>query len=306
LQLPGDVRDAVEVEIKVLYRKFTTAFIRQFLGEAVGKNDLPVTVIATDRLVFPIASHLPLPASAASLSVPTWERWNDYGIGLLRKATSGGATSGSNRGELRQAAAAFAEVERLGRSDGPINVARVYLQEGRVEDAAAALRRATVMTPAPAPWVIAWLAGLVNEQLGHFDAAIANFRSIVTMDSAETRQRGFDFSRDYRVLNELGLSLFERAKQEQRNADERTRLLQEATEWFARTLTLDPENMTAHYNIALIAGQLGDQQKATTHTRLHEQYRLDENARDRAIARARRDNPAANHAAEAVVIYDLQ
>ena len=153
---------------------------------------------------------------------------------------------------------------------------------------------------------MAWLAGLVNEQLGHFDAAIANFRSIVTMDSTETRQRGFDFSRDYRVLNELGLSLFERAKQEQRNADTRTRLLQEATEWFARTLTLDPENVTAHYNIALIAGQLGDQQQAAIHTRLHEQYRLDENARDRAIARVRRDNPPANHAAEAVVIYDLQ
>lgn len=311
LQLPDDVRDAVEVEVKVWYRKFTTVFTRQFLAEAVRKNDLPVTVMATDRLVFPVASQLPLSASTAPLSVPTWERWNDYGIGLLRKttsgvATSGGATSGSNRGELRQAAAAFAEVERLGRSDGPINIARVYLQEGRIEEAAAALRRATAMTPAPPPWVVAWLAGLVNEQLGHFDAAIANFRSIVTMDSTETRQRGFDFSRDYRVLNELGLSLFERAKQELRNADERTRLLQEATEWFARTLTLDPENVTAHYNIALIAGQLGDQQKAATHTPLHEQYRLDENARDRAITLARRDNPPANRAAEAVVIYDLQ
>jgi hypothetical protein len=125
------------------------------------------------------------------------------------------------------------------------------------------------------------------------------------MDSAETRQRGFDFSRDYRVLNELGLNLFERAKQEQRNPKEQTRLLQEAEGWFARTLALDPENVTAHHNIALIAGQRGDRKKAAVHLSWHDEYHLDENARDRAIALARRDNPPANHAAEAVVIYDL-
>jgi hypothetical protein len=33
---------------------------------------------------------------------------------------------------------------------------------------------------------------------------------------------------------------------------------------------------------------------------------VDDNARDRAVAAARRANPAADHAAESVVIYDLQ
>ncbi len=310
LQLPDDVREAVTIEVKVWYRKFTAAYTRQFLGEQFRQNDLPMTVLATDRLVLPVAGtpgagQPSPPASPVSVSVPEWERWNDYGIGLLRKA-SGGATSGSNRGELRQAAVAFAEVERLGRADGPLNLARVYLQEGRVTDAAAALRRASTMTPPPLPWVVAWLAGLVNAQLGQFDAAIANFRSIVTMDSAETRQRGFDFSRDYRVLNELGLNLFERAKQEQRNPKEQARLLEEADQWFMRTLTLDPENVTAHHNLALIASQRGERKKMAVHLSWHDEYRLDENARDQAIALARRDNPPANHAAEAVVIYDLR
>jgi hypothetical protein len=46
--------------------------------------------------------------------------------------------------------------------------------------------------------------------------------------------------------------------------------------------------------------------KAAEHRRLHERYRRDDNARDRAIAAARRRDPAADHAAQAIVIYPLQ
>jgi len=126
------------------------------------------------------------------------------------------------------------------------------------------------------------------------------------MDTEETRRRDFDFSRDYRVLNELGLSVFERAKQERQDQAARTRLLQDAAQWFEQTLILDPENVTAHYNLGLLAAQLNDNDKAARHTELHERYRIDDNARDRAIAIARRANPPANHAAEAVVVYDLR
>ena len=51
---------------------------------------------------------------------------------------------------------------------------------------------------------------------------------------------------------------------------------------------------------------LGNDQLAAAHRRLHEYYRVDDNARDHAVNLHRSNNPAANHAAEAVVIYDLQ
>ena len=41
------------------------------------------------------------------------------------------------RGELRQAAEAFKRVEELGRPDGPLNLARVYLKEGLIQTDAA-------------------------------------------------------------------------------------------------------------------------------------------------------------------------
>ena len=78
---------------------------------------------------------LPSPAARLRPAQPAWERWNDYGIGLLLEGNAG-----SEKGELRQAEAAFAEVERLGRPEGPLNLARVYHKEGRLDDAAQALR----------------------------------------------------------------------------------------------------------------------------------------------------------------------
>jgi hypothetical protein len=64
--------------------------------------------------------------------------------------------------------------------------------------------------------------------------------------------------------------------------------------------------VTAHYNLALIYERLGERELAAQHRKLHERYRSDDNARDRAIAMARRRDAAADHAAQATVIYSLQ
>jgi hypothetical protein len=108
------------------------------------------------------------------------------------------------------------------------------------------------------------------------------------------------------VINELGQTYFERAKLERTDRARQTSFLQLAAEQFNKTLALDSENVTAHYNLALISSQLGQDKLATSHRQLHERYRPDDNARDRAIAIERRRNPAADNAAKATVIYPLQ
>ena len=111
-----------------------------------------------------------------------------------------------------------------------------------------------------------------------------------------------------RALNERGQTYFERAKQERGEAamQERDRLLTEAVSRFEQTLALDPENLTAPYNLALIFTRLGDDKRAGEHRALHLKYKPDDNARDNSVAVHRAGNPAANHAAESIVIYDLQ
>jgi hypothetical protein len=75
---------------------------------------------------------------------------------------------------------------------------------------------------------------------------------------------------------------------------------------FQRTLELDSENIDAHYNLMQIYDVLGDRKQAEEHRALHARYKSDDNAGDKAIAIAREKYPAANRAAEAVVLYPLQ
>jgi len=270
---------------------------------------LPVVTLAADQVVFPVAGahsdgeHSAGERSAAvpnrEVKIDLWQRWNDYGIGLFRKG---------GRGELRQAEAAFAEVEKLGRGDGALNIARVDLREGRLDDAAAALARAATAKMPAYPWSISWFSGLVNKQNGQLDAAVRDFRAVLDTRFAEARAREFDFSKDFTALDELGQTLYEQA-QTFRGEENRTRrdaLLQEASAWFDKALQLDPEDLAAHYNLALIDTQLGKEPEAQQQRQLYTRYKPDDNARDTTVALHRMRNAAANHAAEPVVIYDLQ
>lgn len=297
LRVPRDVPGPITIEARLLYRKFDTTYLRYVYGPEYV-NGLPISTIAVDRITLAVAGRGGRPDNPPSPIEP-WQRWNDYGIGLLLKP---------GRGELRQAEEAFREVERLGRPDGPLNLARVYLRDGRVgQEAPEALRRAAAFDPAPYAWSVLWLGALVNKQNGQLDEAIRDFEQILAGGFAQAAGRGFDFSRDYRVLNELALTLFERAKQE-RGAERRgarEALERRAVELSQRVLTIDPENLAAHYNLGLLYQDLGDAARAAEHAALHARYKPDDNARDRAVAAARMRYPAADRAAEAVVIYDL-
>jgi tetratricopeptide (TPR) repeat protein len=296
--VPPGLKAPLDVELRLQYRKFDATYVRYFTGDPAAKDRLPVVTLASDRLTFPVKGVAAAVDNAAS-TIDPWQRWNDYGIGLLRKG---------GRGELRQAEAAFTEVEKTGRGDGALNLARVQLREGRLDDAAASLERAAKAKVPAYPWSVTWFSGLVNKQNGRLDDAIGDFRNVVETRFAEARRREFDFAEDFVALDELGQTLFERAKQErgpQRRA-ERERLLREAASWFERTLALDSEDLAAHYNLALIDAELGDEARAADERALYARYKPDDNARDTTVALHRLRNPAANHAAEAVVVYDLQ
>ena len=312
-KVPEDLTAPLTVDVKLQFRKFDQTSMEivpgragpgdlPFRGHIAGqpyRNDLPLTTLAADRVTFPVsgvAEHV----SNADRGVASWERWNDYGIGLLLKG----------KAELRQAASAFSEVEKLGRYDGPLNLARVLYREGRLDEAVAAVRRAAAQhndPPAP-PWTLAWLSGLINREQGHLEEAERNFRSVLQDNTPERQRRDFDFGLDYEVINLLGQTLYDRARQRRGAEAEsaRRQLMQQSVEQFHKTLAIDEENVTAHYSLQLLYAQLHDAQRRDRHRELHLKYKPDDNARDRAVAQARAKYPAANHAAEAVVIYDLQ
>ena len=298
LQVPPDAQGTLKVTVEVNYRKFDTEFYQLFLhsGDAAVANDLPVVTMAKAEATFVVGDSL-AEGTPVQPSIPLWQRWNDYGIGLLR------------RQQLRQAESAFRAVEQLENPAGALNLARVYLAEGRVtQEAPAALRRAREIGNGADDWSILWFSGLVNKQLGELEAAIDNFQQIVDGGFQQAVNRGFHFERDYRLLIELADTLYLRALQNRgpQRQGARTALMEQARDYYLQALKFDPENSDAHYGVRRVCEALGDEDRAGHHAGLHERYKLNDNATDQAIAAARRKYPAANRAAERVVIYDLQ
>ena len=296
-RVPEDCDQPITISAELKYRKFDTTLMRFVHDDAAWINDLPITVLATDEVTLPLEG-MEGSAAVRAVEVPEWVRWNDYGIGLFRK---GGG------GELKEAEMAFRQVEAAGKPDGPINLTRVYLKEGRVtEDAPAALSRAAAL-PAVREWHLLWFGGQVDRQNGRLDEAIAKYRQILEGGFAQASGRGFDFAEDWRVLNEVGSTLYQRARMARGEAgrEERTAYLLEAADMFEASLNLDPEGMAAHYGLMQVLRDLGDVEGAAIHEALHAKYKPDDNAKDHAISQARQRYPAANRASEAVVIYEL-
>lgn len=291
MNIPADIQGPVTVDVKLNYRKFDMTYMRYVYGE--GKEPvLPIVVMASDSVTFP-TSGAPK-ADAAAPQTPTWMRWNDYGIGLLREGDKG-----SSKGELVQAEFVFKKVAELGQPVGWVNFARVAYKEGRLEDARDALERA-VKGGFDAPWTALWFGGLIDKENGFLEAACEKFEKVLGMAVPE---RNFDFSKDYLVLAELGRTYLLRAQTAQ--GDDKRALLRRAEQRFLDVLKWESENLDAHFNLKLCYDYLGEPEKAKKHSDLHIKYKPDDNARDFAATEARRRNPAANQAAEAIVIYDL-
>ncbi|RLS39273.1 MAG: hypothetical protein DWH82_06125 [Planctomycetota bacterium] len=259
LRIPADATGPVELKARVRYRKFD----EKYMGYMYKGQEIPalqVVDLCEDSVTLPVKGGAAVPAQESGIK-PVWQRWNDYGIGCLLE---GGANAKS--GELKQAEAAFARVAALGgdaEAHGWMNSARVFMAEGRLDEAAAALQKArTVEVPAPW-WTLAWFTGLAAAETasdaGGFDQAIKAFQSIVD-PANQPRERGFDFSRDYVVWNRLALTLYQRAQLAPSGSPEQTRFLSESAQAYLRVLKEDAEDLTAHYGLSQTLTDLAGEQ----------------------------------------------
>lgn len=341
LVVPESTVKPVTVEIKLQYRKFDQTYmdviskfhqkynlpLRGTVLDGEYRNDLPITTLAEDRITFPVAAVAGVESTVAvknpARDIPAWQRWNDFGIGLLLEG-------GGSEGQLRQAEEAFLKVEEMEQFHGPINLARVYNKEARLDEAVDAINRAEKFkgTKWYPDWTVRWLKGVIQQQQGFLDDAIENLTGAIEYRSAETVRRQFDFTKDYVVLNFLGETLFKRGKQlrGEANREERFDFFSKAQKRFEEVLAIDSENVTAHY----VLNQLLILQKANLERRLEEspasdlkveisllsdriafhsaehlKYKADDSARQIAEPLAREKYPWARKAAEATVIYEL-
>jgi hypothetical protein len=307
LHVPESADAPLDLEVEVRYRKFDTTYMRYVYGpERV--NDLPVLVLARDRVTLPVRGRggVVHGANEAAIDpIPAWQRWYDYGIGLLRQADRG-----SGRGALRQADEAFTELASMAPSLGALARARLAIRDGRLDDASTYLaiaargEKGEHGAPAAPPWTLAYFTAIVDKQNGNFARAVEAFDRVRTTDFAGARERGFNFALDTRVLNELSETLLEQALVTQ--GAERRELVTRALAVARAALEVDPEHPQAWWLLNRSATELGDEPTAVNAREKHARYKPDENARDRAVRLAREKYPWANAAAEATVLYPMQ
>jgi Flp pilus assembly protein TadD len=206
--------------------------------------DLPIITVAEDTksiAVLPKKSQPPAPNAVAGKE--DWMRWNDYGIGLFLQNDYKNAENAFTR-------ATEADPNNF---DGWVNIGRVRTQEGDTATAVKVLDKALSLKPDLARANYFYARNLKAD--GKYDEAIAKLQSVLKQ-----------YPRDRVVRNELGRIYF----LQKRYSD--------AVQQFEYTLTIDPEDLQAHYNLMLCYSGLGDEKSAEAHKVRYLRYKADESA----------------------------
>ena len=217
-------------------------------GQIKAVPDLPIVVVAEDKVVLPLlggAGAAPGDREAAAPApLPAdRERWNDYGIGMLLQ------------GDLKAAKGAFERVMAIDPqyADGFVNAGRVLVQEGDHEAAIPLLEKALEKKPdlASAHYFLA----LALKARGRYDDALGHLRAAAAR-----------FPRDRVVRNQIGRILFLQRRHEEAIAE------------FESALRVDPEDLTAHYNLMLCYRALGRSEEEKREETLYARFKADESA----------------------------
>ena len=229
------------------------------LGEG-DAPELPVTLMAEARRM---AGQPPVNDR------PLWERWNDYAIGLLLEGDTRGALQG------------FREVADLApeSAEGPINEARVHLEEGHLQRASEALDEADGRQPGYLK--TAYFRGEVHKDNGLYDEAIAQWMQVADV-----------YPQDRVLLLGIGRVHYLAGRYD------------EALVWIDRVLAIDPEAVGALYNRMLTLGALGRKEEFAAAQKLYEYHKDDEEAMA-VTAPYKQRHPMANREAQPIHEHGL-
>ncbi|MCU0705560.1 MAG: tetratricopeptide repeat protein, partial [Fimbriiglobus sp.] len=264
LDIPADAKGPVELTARLRYRKFDDEYMK-LVYEGKPYPTLPIIDICQDTVTLPVEGG-PTVAPQESPIKPAWQRWNDYGIGNLLE---GGAAS--KRGNFKQAEEAFRKVLTANDAEatphGHLNLARTYIEEGRLDEAAKELE-ASGNCEKPAPWWSRlWFTAQVNAQNASRTqdllAVVAELEKLLDPKGQPT-DRGFDFTKDYVAWNMLANLLFKVRKAHPEGSTERREFTVRAIQAAERVIALDAEDVTSHDLLALAYGELAGEVPTVT------------------------------------------
>jgi len=297
LHIPENVGDKVTLHARLCYRKFAwwntqfsfagmadpnqahpevtpdfddtkfvfTASLKGVSAKEEKIPELPIVALAEDEVTLTVAPpNAPVPRSTVALQKDDWERWNDYGIGLLLQ------------GDLKGAQAAFQKVTEIdpANPDGWVNIGRAAVQEGDMRLARTVLEKALALNRDLARAHFFYAKVLRND--GRYEEAADHLRRVLAQ-----------YPRDRVALNDLGRILFLERK------------YSEAANVLQSVLAIDPEDLQAHYNLMLCYNGLGDEKRAHEHQIRYLRFKADE-ASETITGPYRQLNPEDNNERQAI------
>jgi tetratricopeptide (TPR) repeat protein len=222
-QIPADAKGTISITAKVNYRHLRQSYLNNIFGD--DHPAYPIVELASRTRTLNIGDNpvtKPEPNDNAD-----WMRWNNLGISYLDQL------------QYSEAIDAFSHVVKLrpDYADGYTNIGLTNIEWEKYESARGGLEKALELAPNNAR-ALYYLA-LVERRAGHSEAEVADLQKVIAQ---------YPQSRDAR--RELGISYYQQRRP------------QDAMEQFEALQAIDPDDLAAHYNLALLYRRMGLKDKA--------------------------------------------
>jgi tetratricopeptide (TPR) repeat protein len=222
-RLPKNIAGAVGLTASVKYRRFN----QHFIDYAMGQKHYPQPVIEmqSETMTFNVGENAPVPPGPEENK--EWMRWNNYGIALL------------DAQQYQAAVQAFERVAALrpDYADAYTNMAVVETSWERYDDAKANLAKALALLPGDARAL--YYRALVERNAGQVREAIEDLKAMLVR-----------YPRSKDGLRELGFAYYQQHDYPQ------------ARDTYERIQAINPDDLGAHYALAILYRRLGEKQKA--------------------------------------------
>ncbi|HZQ43655.1 MAG TPA: multiheme c-type cytochrome [Acidobacteriaceae bacterium] len=238
--VPASGVDDLTLTATVKYRRFDQTFID--FGMAKHYTQEPIVEMSSASRMIHVGDNAPTPPGENENK--EWMRWNNYGIALL---------------DAQQYAASYAAFQHVAKlrpdyADAYTNMAIVDIQWERYNDARPKLAKALELSPENARAL--YYRALVGRNEGNLEMTVADLGEVL---------RQYPKSRD--AMRELGFTFYQQHKYSL------------ALKEYEALQASSPDDLAAHYNLAILYRRLGMKDKA---------------AREAATFADQKDDPTAN------------
>ena len=245
--VPENIGGKINLTAKLMYRRFNRTFSDYVLNKS---EDYPIVEMAkSERNLFIGEENKKEPVDPKNNN--DWRRWNNYGISLL------------DQRQFPQAADAFDEVidfKNEYRAFAYTNKALALMELGGWKEAEGLIEKALKIDAEN--YRAIFQMGRIDRVRSRLENAEAEFKKVLEK-----------YPRDRVTLQQLGE--LAKIKAETVEESQRKNQLEIAKGFYEQVLAIDPEDVSAHYNMMLISQKLGDRETARKEAKIFQDLKDD-------------------------------